>query len=159
MCIITHHQVPTFQKNNLEPHASFSNPCESVFEFVRICLKNKTHPIKLPNYILILPSYLLQKVINIPFQNIPDCSIPCFSNVPRKRVTKLIIIKMYLIEVQCTSQASCFWRNSTCAQKVNNMIKITLKYDEITCKYVRQTPIRKEYSYNFLILLSKTNVF
>ena len=25
-----HHQVPTFQKNNLEPHASFSNPCESV---------------------------------------------------------------------------------------------------------------------------------
>ena len=35
---------------------------------------------------------------------------------------------MYLIEVQCTSQASCFWRNSTCAQKVNNMIKITLKF-------------------------------
>ena len=24
---------------------------------------------------------------DIPFQNIPDCSIPCFSNVPRKRGT------------------------------------------------------------------------
>ena len=35
---------------------------------------------------------------------------------------------MYHTEVQCTLQASCFWRNSTCAQKVNNMIKITLKF-------------------------------